>query len=146
MKLVLPYPPSANVYWKVWRGRAVESPEARRYKHGVMLRARTEGIRPISGPVHLTLAVYRPRKAGDLSNRIKVLEDALCGVAFEDDDQVESIHAMRFDDKANPRVEVTVEELPSPVFRDRDGTWWRSAVKCPGCDDPTCRGHWRGAP
>jgi crossover junction endodeoxyribonuclease RusA len=127
VKLTLPYPPSANKYWRSVRGRVLVSREARAYKQGVKLRALTAGVRPIEGPVHLTLAVYRPRRAGDLSNRIKVLEDALCGVAFEDDDQVESIHAMRFDDKENPRVEVSVEALPKP-----------RALRCGGCDAPDC--------
>lgn len=111
LKLVLPYPPSTNRYWKVWRGRAVISAEAKAYKQGVRLRALTEGLKkPLSGPVVLSLTIYRPRKAGDLSNRIKVLEDALNGIAFEDDSQVVEIHARREDDKDNPRVVVRVEE------------------------------------
>lgn len=110
MKLTLPYPPSANRYWRVWRGRPVLSEEARSYKQGVKLRALTEGLRkPPSGPVVLSLVVYRPRRAGDLSNRIKVLEDALEGIAFEDDSQVVEIHARREEDAANPRVVITVE-------------------------------------
>jgi len=110
-RLELPYPPSANTYWKLWRGRMVVSEEARRYKTSVKLRALTEGVRPIEGPICLSIAVHRPRKAGDLSNRIKILEDALQGVAYEDDDQVVELHAMRFDDKENPRCVVTLEEV-----------------------------------
>jgi Holliday junction resolvase RusA-like endonuclease len=56
------------------------------------------------------LVVYRPRKAGDLSNRIKVLEDALNGIAWIDDKQIVEIHARREDDASNPRVEVRIEE------------------------------------
>lgn len=104
----VPYPPSANRYWRTWRGRAVVSPEAKAYKMGVKLRGLTAGIRPMDGDVVLWLYVYRPRKAGDLDNRIKVLQDALCGLAFHDDSQVAEIHASRFDDKSNPRVVVRV--------------------------------------
>ena len=43
------------------------------------------------------------------SNRIKVLEDALQGVAFLNDSQVVELTAALAEDKANPRMEVTVE-------------------------------------
>lgn len=113
MKLTLGYPPSANRYWRVFQGIARLSQEARSYKAGVVMKAK--GLRlgkPLTSPVAMTLNVYRPRKAGDLSNRLKVLEDALQGVAFDDDDQVVEIHMYRHDDKENPRVEVVIEERP----------------------------------
>jgi crossover junction endodeoxyribonuclease RusA len=113
VKLTLPVPPSANDYWKIWRGRAVVSAEARSYKQGVKLRALTEGLRkPLSGPVVASVAVYRKQRRGDLDNFLKVLLDALKGIAFEDDSQVSEIHASRFEDPSNPRVVVTIEELP----------------------------------
>jgi Holliday junction resolvase RusA-like endonuclease len=60
------------------------------------------------GQVAVTLRVYRPRKSGDLDGRIKIVLDALQGVAYRDDSQVVALHAYRFDDKARPRVEVEV--------------------------------------
>lgn len=107
--VTLPMPPSANDYWRVWRGRAVVSTEARRYKQGAKLRALTQGMRPLDGPVCVSVVVYRKRKAGDLDNSLKVLLDALKGVAYEDDGQVVELHARRCDDPSNPRVEVRVE-------------------------------------
>lgn len=107
----VPYPPSANRYWRVWRGHAVLSNEARAYKRSVCLALKASGVKPLDGPLRLVLRVYRPRKAGDLSNRIKVLEDALQDAAFEDDAQIVSIVADRFDDKARPRVEVEISEV-----------------------------------
>ena len=110
MRLMVPYPPSANVYWRVTRqGRIYVSPEAKAYRARVRWLAMGARLRPLTGPVSLSLAVYRPRRAGDLSNRIKVLEDALQGVAYADDSQVVELHAVRLDDAADPRVEVTVE-------------------------------------
>lgn len=118
MRLVLPYPPSANRYWRTrvaGRGprafvQTYLSEEAKAYKAEVARLMRINGVRPMSGPVVLTLDVYRPRKAGDLSNRIKVLEDALNGFAYEDDSQVVALHVLRHDDKACPRVEVETAE------------------------------------
>lgn len=112
MKLILPYPPSANVYWRLFQGKIRVSPEARAYKAQVGLLCASKRMRPLDGPVSLSLTVYRPRRQGDLSNRIKVLEDALEGWCFHGDDQVELIHALRLDDPSDPRVEVTVEGLP----------------------------------
>lgn len=107
MHMVLPYPPSANRYWRTFRGRTVVSAEAKAYKKDVSLK----GCIPFDGPVALTVRLYRPQKSGDLDNRLKVLCDALNGHAWHDDKQVEEIHAYRYDDKANPRVEVEVRAL-----------------------------------
>lgn len=111
MRLVLPYPPSANRYWKTWRGRTVKSAEARAYALAVGMLCRAARAKPLAGPVVVSIGVYRPRRAGDLDNRIKVTLDSLRGHAFEDDEQVVELHAYRHDDKARPRVEVEV----SPV-------------------------------
>lgn len=113
MKATLPYPPSTNVYWRVFRGRAVLSAEAKKYKATVKVLLAKHPI--LSGPVALTAYVYRPQRSGDLDNRLKVLGDALNGVIWADDKQVVEIHAYRHDDKANPRVEIEVTALAEDV-------------------------------
>lgn len=116
MKLTLAYPPTVNTYWRVVNGRPILSAEARAYKQGTKLRALTQGARiPLAGPVALNLAVYRPRRVGDLDNVLKAILDALKGIAFEDDKQVVQIFATRWDDAARPRVEVNVEAWLSRV-------------------------------
>jgi crossover junction endodeoxyribonuclease RusA len=111
MRLVLPYPPSANTYWRHNRGRTHVSNEARAYRTRVLLQVLTarDGRPPHVGPVVVTVTAYRPARRGDLDNTLKVLLDALRGAAYQDDSQVVELHAMRFDDKANPRVVVSVE-------------------------------------
>jgi len=107
VRLVLQYPPSANTYWKPARGRGlVPSDEATAYKAHVARAAAVARAQPLFGPVHLALTVYRPRRVGDLDNSLKVLNDALNGVAWLDDEQVVRIHALREDDAASPRVEL----------------------------------------
>lgn len=114
MRLVLPLPPMSNRYWRYWRGRVVRSPEADRYIQGVRMRALTAGHRtPIIGPVCVNIGVYRKRKAGDLDGFLKVLLDSLQGVAFENDKQIEELHAIRMEDPADPRAVVTVEAMPA---------------------------------
>jgi crossover junction endodeoxyribonuclease RusA len=108
--MVLPYPPTANLYWRVWRGRPVKSPAARLYQLAVKTQLLGRRLKPLKGPVEVTFDVYRPRRRGDLDNALKVSLDALRGFAFVDDDQVVDIHARRFDDAADPRLVVTVRE------------------------------------
>lgn len=93
----------------MWRGRAVLSHEARAYKLTAAKSALAQGARSRLGPILLRLHVYRAERRGDLSNRIKVLEDALEGVAYENDSQVVRLEAQLHDDPKNPRVEVWVE-------------------------------------
>jgi len=109
--IVLPYPVSANRYWRNYNGVTVVSEEAQNYKAGVKWQALHQRMTPFAGPVAVYLHVYRPQKRGDLDNTQKVLLDALCGIAYGDDDQVVEIHAYRHDDKANPRVEVEVRKV-----------------------------------
>ena len=109
-RIVLPLPPSANRYWRHYNGRVVVSEAAKTYKAGVWMVAQHAGMRPFTGPVAVYVHVYRARKAGDLDNANKVLLDALCGIAYQDDAQIVELHSWRHDDKDNPRVEVEVQE------------------------------------
>jgi Holliday junction resolvase RusA-like endonuclease len=65
----------------------------------------------LSGDLRLFVDLYRPRKSGDLSNRVKILEDSLQGFCFKNDSQIVELYCRRFDDKANPRVEVRIERV-----------------------------------
>lgn len=107
----LPMPPSANVYWRVFNGRPVVSPEAREYKHKAWGYAKEAGAECLEGDVALELRVFRARKRGDVDNRIKVLLDSMIGVLYDDDDQVTELHVYRDDDKKDPRVEVKAWEV-----------------------------------
>lgn len=118
IRLTLPYPPSANVYWRMAKNRRtgypmmVKSAAANRYIAAVADICDPLGIKPIKGDVVVSsLRVYRPQRSGDLDNRIKVTLDALEGFAYVDDMQVVELHAYRHDDKDNPRVELEIREL-----------------------------------
>lgn len=111
MKVTLPYPPSANRYWKIGNNRVYVSDEARSYKQDVCFRLIANRLTTATGDVALTVRLFRPQKSGDLDNRLKVLLDAMQGVVYETDKQVTEIHAYRHDDKKNPRVEVEIKVL-----------------------------------
>lgn len=107
--LTLPYPPSLNRMYRAVNGRSILSAEGREYKSRVKSLALL--ARPLDGPVSVSAWLYRPAKRGDLDNSFKALLDALKGVAFHDDAQVQQIHAVRYDDKDNPRAEVAVSAV-----------------------------------
>ncbi len=110
LKFTLPYPPSLNNLYPTSRsGRRYLSAEGKSYKQLAAAMALQAGVRVMDGELIVTMDFYRPRKSGDLSNRVKAAEDALTGIAYHDDSQIVDIHARRFEDKANPRVEVTIE-------------------------------------
>lgn len=63
----------------------------------------------LTGPVHATMIIFCDTLQGDLDNRLKRTIDAMSGVVFEDDAQIETIHAHRYD-ASRPRD----LERPSP--------------------------------
>src|SRR5687768_4557590 len=109
--LTLPEPPSANRWWRNVNGRMVTSKAARDYKAAVELYCVTERVRKIRAPIPVRVFVWwhRARKSGDLDKRLGVLLDALQGLAYDNDSQIVSLHAERYDCKANPRIEVRLE-------------------------------------
>ena len=109
--LHLPYPPTVNHMYRRARGHLALTPEALAFRHAVRMIAMAQAVTPIIGPVAVFLDVYRPRRRGDLDNLLKATLDALNGVAYRDDNQVEQITAVRYDDKRAPRVEVSVVAL-----------------------------------
>lgn len=94
--ILLPYPVSANRYWRTFRGMTVRSKEADEYKRTAAHSAFVAGWRAIEGPVSVGITLHpKLTKKGlpsatrmDLDNCIKVTLDALNGVAYRDDRQV----------------------------------------------------------
>ena len=109
VSFTLPYPPSANRYWRSYRGRVVKSEEARAYQQEAGWIAKASGFDCTKSDVAITVKVYRPQKSGDLDNFLKVTLDSLKGIIYDDDKQVKVIHAERYDDKKNPRVDLLIE-------------------------------------
>lgn len=107
--ITLPVPPSANRWWRNVNGRMVTSQAARTYKAAIG-QLRSQMFR---GPIRVEITWYRARKSGDLDKRLGVVLDALQGVFYANDAQIVELSAKRFDDAANPRIEVTVFSLPA---------------------------------
>ena len=116
----LPMPPSANEYWRVKNDKVFASGKAKAYKTEVGSLAHRLGMQPLDGPVCVYIRVYRKQAAGDLDNRLKVTLDALKGIAFHDDKQVEEIHAFQDLDRENPRIVICI--VPSSDKLNSDPT------------------------
>jgi crossover junction endodeoxyribonuclease RusA len=106
----LPYPISANVYWRNFRGRMVVSKEAEIFKRVAASQAIRAGItHAMSGAIEICIQLHpkmtkakgkgaagQPRASKtrvDLDNALKVTIDSLIGIAYEDDNQIERISA-----------------------------------------------------
>lgn len=108
----VPYPPSVNrMYKRVPGGRVIKIPRVAEYQERAGWEARSQGAREIDGALVVTLDLYRPNEQGDADNAIKVLLDALEGVAYANDRQIEELHVYRHTDAKDPRVEVGVARL-----------------------------------
>lgn len=146
--LTLPYPISANRYWKAITipGRTMMAPtkEAEAYKKTVATIARGCGIaEPFSWRVAVELDLYpnRPQdwakrarlnpggwdddvRCIDLGNAEKVLSDALQGIVFTDDRWIWDLHKRRCEPDGEGRVVLRVR----PLTRRQEAELFASGV------------------
>lgn len=135
--LTLPYPVSANVYWRSFtpkgHSRAIVtlSEEAKAYKAEVGWLVKAAGVRqPIRGRVHVHIDLYPQRpldwakraqrqpvdwddtvRCIDLDNARKVLYDSLKGLVMEDDSRVWADSGARHEPDGEARVVVTIRKV-----------------------------------
>ena len=116
--IILPYPISTNRYWRTFRGMTVVSKEAKAYKEQVAQIAQLSGCIKHSGNVSIDITLYPKRnkdgspnaKVMDLENCLKVVLDALQGVAYDNDKQVVALTAKYANEpKENGGVKVCIK-------------------------------------
>jgi crossover junction endodeoxyribonuclease RusA len=99
--MCLPYPVPLNRAYRNFRGIVVLSKEGKDWKRYAALQAQASGMRPITGAVAVSVILHpKTKKDGaaskvrcDLDGIFKLLFDALNGVAWIDDKQVEKLSA-----------------------------------------------------
>ena len=137
IKLVLPYPPSANRVWRTYMPKGFKAPvtvvssEGKEYKRTVAWICREQGIKaPITGRVHIDIQLFpkrpldyakRMQKHGprwdddvmciDLDNANKVLFDAIKGIAIEDDRWVRKLTSERMEPDGEARVVMVITPI-----------------------------------
>jgi len=90
MTLTLPWPPSVNHYWRMWRGRMLISRQGRAYREQVGAILRAGGVTPQPGRLAVHVELYPPdKRKRDVDNSLKAIGDSLQhGGAFHDDSQI----------------------------------------------------------
>lgn len=115
--MLLPEPPSANVYWRRHGHVTYRTREAKAYCEAVAALTashRTNG-QPCfpTGDVTCVVVWHRSIKRGDLDNRTKILYDALQGSVYGDDAQIAQDWRRRVDaHPAIPKGFVQIEVCP----------------------------------
>jgi len=101
--------------------RAYDPTKSREWKEAVKLQAIDQGITPMRGALKMTAVFNLPRpkslptkvihhiKKPDCSNFIKGVEDALRGIAFDDDSQIVELHIRKM--YGIPGVDITINEV-----------------------------------
>ena len=111
IRYVLPWPPSVNHYWRVFRNRAILSSEGRQYRTRVC--SMLAGAQPLLGHLRVKVDAYPPdNRRRDIENVLKALLDAMeHGGVYMDDNQVKDLHIVWRGKAPNGRVEVEIEPM-----------------------------------
>lgn len=79
---------------------------------------------PLTCPLSVRLLFYRENRIQvDIDNLAKSILDALQGVVFENDNQIEILHLEKYADETSPRVEI---ELTYSEAKEQDGELCRN--------------------
>ena len=88
IKIILPFPPSVNNYWKKWNNRIVISNEGRKYRQVVVYEALIQKVKRLfDKKLKMEIEVLRPdNRRRDLDNLLKATQDSMCYAGIYDDD------------------------------------------------------------
>ena len=99
LKIEIPaIPPSVNHYWKANGKRRFLTKRAREWKrltHDCVRNILPHKWKPISSYVRVEITLYFKFRRGDLDNRVKAILDALNGLVWIDDSQVDDFRVKR---------------------------------------------------
>ena len=103
IELVLPFPPSANTYYRHpsagrFSGMHLISEKGRAFREAVRLICLENGVNPLAGRLHVNVKLFPPdKRRRDIDNMGgKALLDSLTyGGAWEDDSQIDLLHIER---------------------------------------------------
>ena len=114
IRLILPWPPSVNHYWRRWNGRTIISREGRAYREQVARAIRTLGAdRRLAGRLAVEMLLFPPdRRRRDIDNLSKALLDSLqAGGVYRDDNQIFDLRIKRLDIIKGGLVEVAINDI-----------------------------------
>lgn len=98
--------------WGPMKGRQFLTQRYRQAKAAaeLLVAGQTRGHEVITGPVSVELDFYPPdRRRRDPDNLLKLIQDAMSGLVYDDDHQIRSMRwELRAVDRDNARVEIRV--------------------------------------
>ena len=114
MRIVLPWPPSINGYWRSYRGRQILSHKARVYRQSAMRHVLScKANKHLTGRLAVDIELYPPNRMKiDIDNRIKALLDVMqhAGV-YEDDNQIDKLTVERCEVEKGGVVVVHIKQI-----------------------------------
>lgn len=121
MKLILPFPPSVNGYWRAPNkgasiGKYLVSERGRKYQaetYAMVIEQLHRIPKPITGNVSVSVVLFPPSKVRrDLDNYFKALFDALTKAnVWADDSQIKKLNAEWGPVVKGGRVELVIDEV-----------------------------------
>lgn len=109
---LLTLPLTTNSLYAHTGSRRFLTQRGRDNKEGMAWEARQQYRgRPLEGPLRAEIALYWPDMRRHDVDNIKGLLDALTGIIWEDDSQIQTLTISKAWDKETPRVEVVVLSL-----------------------------------
>jgi crossover junction endodeoxyribonuclease RusA len=131
VNLTLPWPPSANTYWRhptrgPLAGRHLISEKGRAYREAVAIQVRAQlgAFKPHTGLVLVTVEAFVPdRRRRDLGNLDKALMDSLthAGV-WDDDSQIDDQRIYRARDKNGDLIIAGMVKVAIRPLQETEGT------------------------
>ena len=110
----VPWPPSVNAMWRSVNGRVILSARGRQYRTDGLAALMTQcrNIRPMEGPLSVTLILYPPdRRRRDVDNYAKGILDLLTHAeVYGDDSQIDRLLIERGDVRPGGHVSVLVRK------------------------------------
>lgn len=119
VRLTIPGQPVGKGRPRFSNGHAYTPAKTVAAERAIQLLARVAGIKPLTGRLAVRLRFVCETTRGDLDNFAKLVLDALNGIAWADDRQIDDIAALRSFDWANPRTEIEIERIGDDVKRPR---------------------------
>jgi Holliday junction resolvase RusA-like endonuclease len=106
---ILTKPISVNA---MYRGRRFLTKEGKASKEGIAWEIKSQyKEKPLKCVLGLEVDFYVTNPRSDLDGLLKGFIDSGTGILFDDDRQIIEILARKYIDKANPRVELIINEL-----------------------------------
>lgn len=113
--LMLPFPPTANTYYRRVGAKTLISEKGRQYSRDVIQLCSLARLKRREGRLQVVITACPPdRRLRDLDNMLKGLLDALThGGAWVDDSQIDDLRIVRGPVTSGGSVSVEIQEIPA---------------------------------